>query len=233
MEQNMENPPNKSYRYERKFVVRNMDRSTIHRLILNHPALFAEIYHSRYVNNIYFDTLHFNNWRDNLDGHPSRKKFRIRWYGEIFGSIESPNLELKVKNGLIGYKEQYGLDAFELQNGIHARAIKDLVQKTGIESEQVHTIRDQTPVLLNSYQRTYYQSNDHAFRITIDDNQSFYKFSTFNNTFIQKRADREQVIIELKYGLEHDSAATQITNQWAFRISKSSKYVQGMEAIYG
>ena len=89
----MENLPNNSYRYERKFFLQTMDRISVENLIMSHPALFTEIYHERYINNIYFDNLDFNNFEDNVHGNIHRKKYRIRWYGKMLSEIESPNLE--------------------------------------------------------------------------------------------------------------------------------------------
>ena len=59
--------------------------------------------------NFYFDSVNFNNYYDNLDGNIFRTKIRIRWYGDLFGYIENPVLELKIKNGLLGNKISYNL----------------------------------------------------------------------------------------------------------------------------
>ena len=45
-----------TFRYERKFIISQLDRHHVETLIKNHPAMFSEIFHERSVNNIYFDT---------------------------------------------------------------------------------------------------------------------------------------------------------------------------------
>ena len=42
-------------RYERKFVVSDMDYAAVEQAVRNHPAAFSEIFHRRYINNIYLD----------------------------------------------------------------------------------------------------------------------------------------------------------------------------------
>lgn len=73
---------------------------------------------------------------------------------------------------------------------------------------------------------------DKRFIITIDDKQSFYKISTFGNCFLYKVDDFSNVILELKYNVEHDSQASIISNLLPFRVTKSSKYIRGIELLY-
>ena len=54
-----------NYRYERKFIISNTDEKKIEHYIKLHPKIFSEIYHERYVNNIYFDSLQLQNYFDN------------------------------------------------------------------------------------------------------------------------------------------------------------------------
>lgn len=228
----MENRQNNVYRYERKYFIYNADRVFIENIVLQHPAFFSEIYYPRYVNNIYFDFLGFNNFMDNIDGNMYRSKSRIRWYGNMLTKIEKPILELKIKRGLVGTKKSYQLNQFELENDISVLKIKNLVNDSPIDSRIKFSLLEQSPVMLNRYKRKYYESNDKKFRITIDDEQSFYKINEFNNTFLQMENDLNNVIVELKYNKIHDSEVTQITNYLPFRLTKSSKYVKGIELFY-
>jgi hypothetical protein len=40
------------------------------------------------------------------------------------------------------------------------------------------------------------------------------------------------VIIELKYGLGHEDEASRIATRFPFRVTRSSKYVIGVDALY-
>ena len=77
-------------RYERKFLTSYLSKPEVEDIIRLHPASFSEIYHARYVNNIYFDTFSFSSYKENLGCISDRTKVRIRWYGEVFGYIEEP-----------------------------------------------------------------------------------------------------------------------------------------------
>ena len=86
-----------SFRYERKFLVSELNRFEIESIVRLHPAIFSEIYHQRSVNNIYFDTMNVSNYLDNINGVKQRLKVRIRWYGDLFGFIDKSVLEFKIK----------------------------------------------------------------------------------------------------------------------------------------
>jgi len=220
------------YRYERKFFVYNNDRSSIEQMVLHHPAFFSQIYQGRYVNNIYFDYPGFNNLLDNLAGNTDRTKSRIRWYGELFGDIEEPTLELKIKRGLVGFKQTFPLKRFQLKEGIGFSEIKELIRNSELDPQVKVPLRDQLPVMINRYRRTYYQSSDKHFRLTIDDEQAFYRLHAYNNNFLQVYPDQNNVIIELKYDEQYDPEAARIVNKLPFRVSKSSKYARGVELLY-
>jgi hypothetical protein len=232
MEQNMGNRQNSAFRYERKYFIYNMDRVVIEDIILRHPAFFSKIYYERYINNIYFDFLGFNNFMDNIDGNMYRTKYRVRWYGDMLTKIENPILELKIKNGLVGTKKSHQLNKFELENGISISKIKNVVKDSPIDSQTKFSLQEQLPVMLNKYKRNYYESNDKKFRITIDDEQSFYAINKFNNTFLQMHKDLNNVVVELKYDKKYESEAAQITNNLPFRLTKSSKYARGVQLLY-
>lgn len=199
---------------------------------MKHSAFFSEIFHERYINNIYFDFLNFNNFNDNIDGNMYRTKYRIRWYGDMLTKIETPVLELKIKKGLVGTKESYKLNQFELEKGIDILKIRNLIKVSKINSNVKFSLLDQIPVMLNRYKRKYYVSNDKKFRITIDDEQSFYKINRFNNSFLNSHKDLNNVIVELKYDKQNESEVNQITNEFPFRVTKSSKYARGIELLY-
>ena len=70
---------NTDLRYERKFTTEQIDEKSVALIVKQNPACFSEIYNTRKVNNIYFDTLALSAYTDNIDGNSSRVKFRIRW----------------------------------------------------------------------------------------------------------------------------------------------------------
>jgi len=223
---------NSNFRYERKFFIYNLNRFAVESIILQHPAFFHEIFHERYVNNIYFDFFQFNNYHDNVIGNTDRIKYRIRWYENLLAEIEKPILELKIKKGIVGTKQLYSLNKFNLSSGFNISEIKNVINDSLIDSQVKFSLQDQFPVMINRYRRKYYETFDKKFRITIDDNQTFYKLSNFNNTLLNKQEDNDNVVLELKYDKKYQHETEQITNYLPFRLTKSSKYTRGIELLY-
>ena len=223
----------KDFRYERKFFISGITQAEIESIIKLHPSMFTEIFSERYVSNIYFDTFDLNNYFENIDGNSERMKVRIRWYGNLFGKVENPTLELKIKKGLLGQKMKFSLLPFKLDQKINYIDFFALVKNSGIENEiDKLGLESFFPVLLNGYKRKYFLSADKLYRITIDTDQIFYGIGKRNNLFINKQEDRINVIVELKYDVDADKNANKITSIFPFRLSKNSKYVNGVNACH-
>jgi SPX domain protein involved in polyphosphate accumulation len=221
------------YRYERKFFVNSLSKYDIESIIKLHPAKFSELYHQRFVNNIYLDSSGLNNYFDNIQGNMQRTKTRIRWYGKLFGNIETPILEFKIKNGLLGRKSHYSLNSFSLDNTFNIQKLIQNIQNSKVPIAVESIIKYLKPTLLNRYSRRYFISNDKQYRITIDSDQVFYKIGHQNNSFKSEIIDNTNIILELKYDVDAENNVNSITNHFPFRLTKSSKYIAGIERLYG
>ena len=221
-----------NYRYERKFTIPdNFKLHTVESIVKQNSFLFNEIFNERQVNNIYFDTLNFQDYFDNVLGVSDRKKIRIRWYAETFGEIKKPVLEIKIKKGLVGDKWSYKLKPFKLDVDFTSSYIQSIFEESDLPLPILESLKQVSPALLNSYSRKYYLSASKKYRITIDFNLLYYKIDKrFNNFNFAPNKD-ENKIIELKYGLEDDNYANSISTQFPFRLNKNSKYVNGVNTI--
>ncbi|MBU0478233.1 polyphosphate polymerase domain-containing protein [bacterium] len=219
-----------NYRYERKFFISDITRHDVESIVKLHPAMFSAIFHQRFVNSIYFDAIDFRNYFDNVNGSSHRVKIRIRWYGELFGHINKPVLELKIKNESLNRKQAYPLHPFDFNNGFAAEEILDIINKSDVP--EIIKINSLKPMLLTHYRRKYFRSADGNYRITIDTDLVFYHIYFQKNLFINKLTDDINVILELKYNKNADNNANYITNFFPFRLSKSSKYVTGIDKLY-
>lgn len=220
-----------NYRYERKFTIPD-DYSVqeIEHQIKSNSWLFKEVFHERRVNNIYFDTYDYENYLDNVLGIFERKKIRVRWYGETFGKIENPILEIKTKKGLIGDKWSYKVDSFDVNNKFTREYIHAILGNSKIPTSILESLKIGTPTLLNSYLRKYYISADKRFRLTLDFHLEYYNMEgRFNNFKKIPRRDPNK-IIELKYASPDDKDVAKLTSQFSFRLNKNSKYVNGIDA---
>lgn len=221
-----------NFRYERKFTVPdNFSLKTIEQYIKQNKALFREVFHLRQVNNIYFDTVGYNDYFDNVLGVSDRKKIRIRWYGDTFGNIQKPVLEIKIKKGIVGDKWSYKLESFDLDNKFTNQYIQGIFRKSNLPEPILESVKMVVPTLLNSYSRKYYLSADNKYRTTLDFNLLYHRIDKrFNNFNLAPKYD-ENKIIELKYGLDDDQKANAISTQFPFRLNKNSKYVNGVNTI--
>jgi hypothetical protein len=205
-------------RFERKYRVENLSMPHIKQIIKSHPASFYKLYPNRTVNNIYFDTPNMVCLNDNLMGINVRKKYRTRWYGSDIRAIVDPKLEVKYKENELGGKTIFPLSSFELSN------IKGLQKEVNRWIPQQFSLQ---ATLLNSYERSYWGTKDGKFRITIDSNLRFHSLLHSPN-FKQYLHRDPVVIVELKYDREDEKDLRRITRFLPFRLSKNSKYVNGI-----
>jgi hypothetical protein len=215
-------------RYERKFVVTELTRHEVEAVIKLHSTMFVEIYHPRYVNNLYLDTWNLGDYFANIDGVKDRSKVRIRWYGNLFGAIDEPALELKVKNGSVGRKERFPLTPFSVDERLQLDTILDVFRRSEIPGALGLDLASLQLSLLNRYRRRYFQSVDRRCRITVDSELTFYQVGGHSNSFLHKSVDQINTVVELKYSPGEDEYVRQIASLFPFRMTKSSKYVDGV-----
>ena len=207
-------------RYEIKFAVDELDSASIRSSILMHPASFQKAFPDRQVNNIYLDSPTFQCFHQNIEGHPKRKKMRLRWYGnEDYPSLKS-TLEIKNKDAELGWKDSFKVDGSKI---IDSKSLITAVGETGYYQGNI------IPTLNNSYHRSYYISQNGLFRITIDTDQRFkLPFSTMKALPMAK----SPIIVELKYDQVHAEKAREINDFLPFRQTKNSKYTVGIQHLY-
>lgn len=221
----------RQFRYERKFVISELDRYGVESIIRCHPVSFSEIFHERPINNIYFDSLNMASYLDNECGMSQRLKVRIRWYGSLFEIIEKPMLELKIKDGQLGSKISFPLVPFRLDTGFSSRSIADVFRRSDIPEILKEALMFAQPTLLIRYLRKYFQSVDRKYRLTLDWDMQYYMVDKVHNTFGKKRLDRLNTVLELKYSDGNDDKAHTIINYFPFRLSRNSKYMVGIDSL--
>jgi hypothetical protein len=220
-----------AHRYERKFFLETAAIAEVELLVKLHPAGFREIYHQRRVNNIYFDTFSLRNYYENIAGAAQRQKVRIRWYNELFGRFRDPMLEVKLRAGAVGRKLSLALPELLVDPGIRLPDFAFLAEERFPGGLADFT--NLRPVLLNSYIRRYYLSADTKFRLTLDWQQEFLEVRSGRVSTTTVRRDHHSVIVELKYGPEDDDEALKVISRFPFRLTRSSKYVRGLQLLYG
>lgn len=207
-------------RYERKYRIEGLTAEWVTQIVKTHPASFQLAYPPRQVNNIYFDTPNLDGFKENSAGIPERKKYRLRWYGQSLNELSKPVFEVKIKDRELGYKQSQKLDSTiwtDLKNTLTA-----VPQLTYLPLQ---------PILVNSYHRSYYLSKDGRFRITIDKDLVFAPFQWNRPVKTTYPSSKPAVILELKYEAEDDDRAQTIFDTLPFRLTKNSKYMEGINMI--
>lgn len=225
-------PDVRHFRYERKFHINGLTREEVEMMLKFHPAVFREIYHQRNVNSIYFDLFNFQHYLDSINGADRRLKVRVRWYGDRFGAIEKPMLEIKLKHNLHVGKLLYSLKPFSLDGDFSIDVMHKIFRESSLHDATRLHLMELNFSLLVSYTRKYFLSADKQYRITIDTNMQTHRLMPRRNSFLYRSTDRHSVILELKYNRAHDEFIESITNYFPFRMTKSSKYVDGITKVY-
>ena len=205
------------FRYERKYVIENVDLpSFIHEIL---SKSFLEVFNERRINNLYYDSINLDSIVDNIDGLSERKKYRIRWYGNTF-KRSLKQFEVKFKSEFLNSKKIFNIGEFQIKdysnfNISHKNLVRILKNKDLVLYE---IMQSKFLKLFNSYNRKYYLSSNKNIRITIDTDLNFYSPLT-KNVFKEKK-----IIVEIKYNKEF-----KFLNEFKnLRINKYSKYVKGV-----
>ncbi len=222
----------RDFRYERKFLVEELDARQIRMLVERHPGMFYQPYPPRYVNNLYLDTEAMDNYFANVAGDANRHKVRIRWYGERLDRIVHPVLELKVKSGLVGTKYTYPFPEFSIDDGFAHRDFQQLIAGSSLPPEIRFYLRGLQVVLCNRYYRWYYATRDQRFRVTVDSGLEYYRVKKSHNRFVSRVTDHAHVVVEMKYDKHFDPQANRMAGFFPFSVTRNSKYVTGIESVY-
>jgi len=220
------------YRYERKFVISNLDRNSVETIIKLNSLNFRTLFPSRKINNIYLDTIGLNCFNQNIDGTSNRHKYRIRWYGSSYKYIKKPILEKKNRKNYIGSKELFSLNSFNFTKLTTGKDILRTLAESNLPQRLKENIKLYFPNLFSGYTRKYFISNNHKYRITLDYNLFFVKFGINTNNFLVKHYDKKSIILEIKYNFQDDEDLRDITRQFNFRLGKNSKYTAGIFNLY-
>jgi len=218
-------------RFERKFVIEEMNVAELEAILKANSQGIREIYHKRQINNIYFDSENLSNYWENESGNYLRVKTRIRWYGHLIGYSGAANLEFKLKEGYVGNKVNMPLTSFNLEK-IKGRDWIMECPSQKLPPHLVEYLKTLRPTLLNSYMRKYFVSLSKNIRFTIDYDIGSHR-QYFNNN---PRAGcnislGEKIVLEVKYSLDHDEEARDFLQKFPFRLTKNSKYALGLEML--
>jgi hypothetical protein len=222
----MEKAVNNKYRFERKIIIDSHSYDDL--IYMFKTRGFSELFPERNICNLYLDDLNHNAYFDNILGNSKRLKHRIRWYGDLFGTVRKITLEQKIKRGNVGIKNNFKIEKeFDFLPALNFSQLTKLVRHLLSDLRDKIFVDILYPASINTYTRAYYSDAFNRFRITFDKDIKYYAFQ--NSIKLTKKEPR--VIVEIKYDNENDLLASQILEFFNFRLGKNSKYVNGVECI--
>jgi hypothetical protein len=221
---------NSPSRYEIKMVFSGLQSDLLRSLIWGHSLLFKKTYPSRQVNNIYFDTEDFQLKNDHIQGAQRRIKIRQRWYHDTW-KLSNSQLEIKSKSGNLGSKKVLPISSEIDLTNITWNEFRKVVLRNPNHNVQLQFINTR-PVLINRYQREYFESADQIIRITLDTglislNQVFGDCPNLDRTMPM----RNVCVLEIKADSSHHLEIASALEEFPQYCTAYSKYIHGIETI--
>jgi len=190
------------------------------------------LYPARYVNNIYLDTPLLEDYFSNVNGNRLRKKVRVRWYHDLYRQVDDAVLEFKKKEGEVGSKEQYPFPPFASDTSLTEGHFRRLVESSNLPPDVKYCLRGLEFAIMNRYCRWYFATPGEEFRATVDADLEFVHLGKLHNRFVKSHKERKYLVLEIKYAVDNDRGFHRVSSALPFRITRSSKYIAGVEHVY-
>lgn len=223
-------------RFEIKFVARASDRALLAHWLQLHPAGFLRPHPDRRVHNIYFDTPDYRAFAENLSGVSERTKVRYRWYGSS-ALPDAGRLELKRKRNRLGWKEVFEVPEAPCAKGDDWSAMRSRLRRSLPARARNLVDANPFPVLLNSYSRSYFATatvEGGQVRATIDVEQQAWDPRLSQGPGTCRRVVLpDEMVVEFKFARAAFARAGDLLQGIPIRVSRNSKYVNGVHAISG
>jgi len=217
-------------RFERKFISKTIDNFDLNRFLINNN--FKNIYPSRFVNSIYYDTIYLCNYFESVHGIASRNKVRLRFYND---DVKSIILENKIKNSDLGIKnyKKFSIN----REGSFILKMESIIKKNKELTINIpkKINNNLVPILLVVYKRDYFESIDNKLRITLDYNLRFASLININQSnYIFNFLRSDIKVIEMKYSknLNQERIISKLSNYFNLNLSRFSKYCTGIEMTF-
>ena len=222
----------KNERFEYKILLTGVDTKILEEYVYSIPYSFKNSFNDRFVNSIYYDTINYKALNDNLAGVSQRYKTRLRWYNKL-NKTNNCFLEFKIKNGTVDSKH---IIPIELDLNLDALRHSELIYKVSNQLSDndylIFNYCSHNPIVLVRYKRSYFESESYNIRVTIDQGIRYYPQQLSNKLNISYNSrTNDKIILELKYLKNNHDVISDIVQYLPYRITKSSKYVMGVDSI--
>ena len=141
---------------------------------------------------------------------------------------------MKQKSGMLGWKERYEVQPIDVDFNRKIATSHLLKFKSGVADDILQVsgvdLAFLKPTLINNYEREYYLTADENFRLTVDTNLQFYDINPFR-IFSGMPFQKDRIVVELKFSEDCYEMAEFVTSRLPIRLTKSSKYVVGVDRL--
>lgn len=217
-------------RYEVKMALDEEQLADARTRIALAPGAMRRQHPTRALNSVYFDTDRLDTYWANLAGASEREKVRLRWYGDALpqGPVR---FEVKRKAGVYGWKLVQGVPAPDLR-----RPWPEVVRHLEGALEPALAVWLRThprPVLFNRYEREYYATLDGRVRITLDSGNAVYDQAGPRPNLTRRTPGGGTAVLEGKAGWRDRELLEVVLQSFPYRVTRNSKYLNGVDAIHG
>ena len=220
-------------RRELKFTTNEIYYSDIINWIKNNKVNFKKHFPKRLINSIYFDNYSYSSFKENIYGDSKKTKIRLRWYNTFFFSMDG-FFEIKKRDNIYNYKKTIKIPNLVIKLNSN---FKEIIQTLKLNLEPIDTIELDArpfPTIISQYTREYYIDFDKEIRITIDRN-----IKTFDQRLSNKINLKNEItipnlmVVEFKFKDASINKLLNSFNNFPLRLSKNSKYINGIRAASG
>ncbi len=183
------------------------------------------------VVSLYFDDHRLSACRETVDGSPRRAKLRLRWYDEPFprGDLF---LEIKRRRGEATRKERYSLPLAAPLESLSIRETAKTLSRALPEAASVALLARPEAIVIVEYERSYFEAKGEPLRITLDSDLVFYsQVGHLRPSRWFPVHAKDVVILEAKTSVASEDRLRELLHPLQPRVTRSSKYVLGCQAI--
>ena len=216
-------------RYELKFILDESKYTDVIRW-LNTTVPSRRSYPGRFVNSVYFDDPEFTAVKDNLTGVSDRQKLRLRWYDSPGNPSSKPKLELKVREGRLGFKHHFTLDSFpeDIYSLLFTKFTEQIKENITDNTDACKIFSTHlSPSLYVNYYRDYFEA-PFDLRITIDSKISYRLPDPFSCISKSISATYTHRIMEIKFPPPEKNNVSRLLNNLHLIPKRHSKYLMGL-----
>ena len=217
----------KSWRYEKKYLIDKSERIYVQELIRNNKFLFKEKFKKRKVRSIYFDDLNFSSYYENIEGLSDRTKYRLRWYGDTFKESSNAQFEFKIKCNKTNSKEIFKVNNIHFDIKDNCKTILEKTLNSINNNEFKYILKKLRPIVFVEYERIYFESFCRNIRLTYDNKLSFRRAS---NPRIKSSIFKYDVI-EIKYASYNEEKFLKYIPYFQKRATRNSKYINAIHYL--